>query len=154
MSRTNDLILEDAESGMFVTAYHSVFSRDGRSIHVNAGHNPPVLYRSSTREAQFMPRGGRAIGWFPNNPLQATELQLEAGDVLVYYTDGLTESQNAQDDFYGDERFANEVVRIIQSSVKQDAQTMMDAVLDSVAQFRGDIPPHDDQTIVVVRYLG
>jgi sigma-B regulation protein RsbU (phosphoserine phosphatase) len=154
MSRTNDLILEDADSGMFVTVYHSVFSLDGHSVHVNAGHNPPILYRSATRDVQFMPRGGRAIGWFPNNPLQATELQLEPGDILVYYTDGLTESQNALDDFYGDERLAKEVVRIEQNSPGQNARWIMSALLDRVAQFRGEIPPHDDQTIVVIRYLG
>ncbi len=154
ISRTNDLILEDAESGMFVTVYHSVFSSDGHSVHVNAGHNPPILYRHSTREARFMAKGGRAVGWFPNNPLQATELQMEPGDILVYYTDGLTESQNINDEFYGDDRLVQEVIRIVQSEASRHAQTIMDAILDSVAQFRGSVPPHDDQTIVVIRYLG
>ncbi|MCU0476719.1 MAG: SpoIIE family protein phosphatase, partial [Anaerolineae bacterium] len=59
IAQTNDLILEDAESGMFVTVYYSVFARGGSSVHVNAGHNPLVIYRANERHAFLMPRGGR-----------------------------------------------------------------------------------------------
>jgi sigma-B regulation protein RsbU (phosphoserine phosphatase) len=65
LGRTNDLILEDAESGMFVTVYYSLLGRDGHSVHVNAGHNPPMLYKYKAKVVELMPRGGRAIELVP-----------------------------------------------------------------------------------------
>lgn len=150
MSRTNDLILEDAESGMFVTVYQSMFEVNGGSVHVNAGHNPPLLYRHATGEIHFMPRGGRAIGWFPNNPLQSVELNLEYGDVMVYYTDGVTEAQNSDGEFFGEERLVELVLR----SVSLSAQEIVDAIVYTVDEFCVGMPPFDDQTIVVVCYTG
>jgi sigma-B regulation protein RsbU (phosphoserine phosphatase) len=78
LGQTNDLIVEDTDSGMFVTTYLSVFEKNGHCLNVNAGHNPPLYYRHSDKTAQFMPIGGRAIGWFKDNPLVAVELQLQA----------------------------------------------------------------------------
>jgi serine phosphatase RsbU (regulator of sigma subunit) len=150
MSRTNDLILEDAESGMFVTVYQSMFSLDGSSVHVNAGHNPPLLYRRASNEMHMMPRGGRAIGWFPNNPLQSIELRFEPGDIMVYYTDGVTEAQNTQGEFFGEDRLAEVVMRCINLSAKE----IVDAIVRAVDEFAYGMPPFDDQTIVVVCYTG
>lgn len=150
VSRTNDLILEDANSGMFVTVYHSVFGSDGSSVHVNAGHNPPLLYRQATGTVEYMPRGGRAIGWFPNNPLQEVNLQLQPGDMLVYYTDGVTEAQNAQIEFFGEERLADLVLECARTG--KSARETIDTIVKAVDEFCTGMPPFDDQTIVVVRY--
>ncbi len=62
VGRTNDMLLEDAQGGMFVTVYHSLFKADGSSVHVNAGHNPPLLFRHATNTYEYMPLGGRALG--------------------------------------------------------------------------------------------
>lgn len=150
VARTNDLILEDAESGMFVTVYYSVFERGGHSMHVNAGHNPIVVYRSAERSAFLMPRGGRAIGWFPDNPLTMRELDLVPGDIVVFYTDGLTEAENAIGDFFGEERLMKTVVE----NAHQSAEGVLSAILSAAAAFCGAVAPFDDQTIVVVRYDG
>jgi phosphoserine phosphatase RsbU/P len=150
MSRTNDLILEDAESGMFVTVYQSMFDLTGHSVHVNAGHNPPLLYRRATNDVQMMPRGGRAVGWFPNNPLQEVELILQPGDILVYYTDGVTEAQSSAGEFYGEDRLADLVMR----SVNLSAEEIVEAIVREVETFCIGMPPFDDQTIVVVCYTG
>lgn len=151
LAQTNDLILEDAESGgMFVTVYHSVFNKNGHSINVNAGHNPPLFYRHKTKEVSYMPRGGRAIGWFPNNPLRPDELKLESGDVLVYYTDGLTEAENRQGDFFGEARLAQAVLE----KGNQSAEAITDHIVNSVDQFCAGAPPFDDLTLMVIRYTG
>ncbi len=150
VSRTNDLILEDAESGMFVTVYHSLFHISGQSIHVNAGHNPPLLYRPSTGETIFMPKGGRAVGWFPDLPVEELPQQLEPGDVMVYYTDGLTEAENPQRDYYGEDR----LVQAVKQVGEQSAETILQHILRSVETFCAGQPPFDDLTIVVVRYTG
>lgn len=150
LSHTNDLILDDAESGMFVTVYYSVFNRDGRSIHINAGHNPPAVYRSSTRDVIFMPRGGRAIGWFPDNPLRDIEMQLEPGDVMVFYTDGLTDAENPAGENYGERRLA----KTLAETAGQAADDILNHIIQTVEAFGEGNPPFDDLTLMVVRYAG
>jgi phosphoserine phosphatase RsbU/P len=148
LALTNNLILEDAESGMFVTVYHSIFSLGGKCVNVNAGHNPPVVYRHAARETQFMPRGGRAIGWFPDNPLQAVDLQLQSGDVIVYYTDGLTDAENRAGDYFGEQRLA----QALKEAGGQSAEAVLNHIVNQVELFCDGNPPFDDLTLVVVRY--
>lgn len=150
LARTNDLILEDAESGMFVTVYYSVFAQGGRSEHINAGHNPCIVYRRAENTATLMPKGGRAIGWFPDNPLSRVELTLQPGDVCVYYTDGITEAENAAGEFYSEDRLIKTIVR----HGARSAPDILDSILDDVAAFCGGVTPFDDQTLVVVRFTG
>jgi sigma-B regulation protein RsbU (phosphoserine phosphatase) len=150
LSQTNDLILDDAESGMFVTVYYSVFHRNGQSIHINAGHNPTVLYRAATGEVLFMPQGGRAIGWFPDNPLHETELQLQPGDVLVYYTDGLTDAENPTGENFGEAGLA----RAIAESGQLSAGEIVSHILKAVDAFGEGVIPFDDLTMMAVRYTG
>lgn len=150
LAQTNDLILEDADSGMFVTVYHSIFRPDGTSIHVNAGHNPPLLFRNASKEMIFLPQGGRAIGWFPDNPLKAGELQLQPGDLLVYYTDGLTEAENMSGDFFGEDRLQ----QAIQAGHNMQIEALGNYILAQVDEFVGDAPPFDDLTLVLVRFTG
>lgn len=149
--RTNELILEDAESGMFVTVYHSLFNAKGESVHVNAGHNPPLYYRHATREVLYMPRGGRAIGWFPDLPVEEVMLKLEPNDVIIYYTDGLTEAENPRGDFYGEHRLSDAVLEI---AGKASAKEILNHILKSVEIFCDGAPPFDDLTMMVVRYKG
>ncbi|MBI1277457.1 MAG: SpoIIE family protein phosphatase [Anaerolineaceae bacterium] len=150
LSQTNDLILDDAESGMFVTVYHSVFYQNGHSVHINAGHNPPVLFRAATGKAQLMSQGGRAIGWFPHNPLSEVELSLEPGDVIVYYTDGLTDAENPNQENFGEARLC----RVVEETAGQPASAVLHHILHSVEQFGQGIAPFDDLTLMVVRYTG
>jgi sigma-B regulation protein RsbU (phosphoserine phosphatase) len=150
LRQTNDLILDDAESGMFVTVFHSVFRVGGSSIHINAGHNPPLLYRAKSNEAQFLSRGGRAIGWFPDNPLHQSELQLESGDLIVYYTDGLTDAENRAGENFGEERLAQAVIE----SAGESAEGVLQQIIAAVDSFAEGVPPFDDLTLMVVRYTG
>jgi phosphoserine phosphatase RsbU/P len=150
IGRTNDLILEDAESGMFVTIYHSHFYEDGRSVHVNAGHNPPLYYRSADDYLEFLPIGGRAVGWFPDNPLEELEIQMQPGDVIVYYTDGVTEAENVAGEHYGEDRLQS----IVEANAHHTATDILAAIVTDVEAFRGDAPPFDDMTLVVLRFTG
>jgi len=150
ISRTNDLILEDTDSDMFVTVYHSHFHEGGHSIHVNAGHNPPLIYRQATGTIEFMARGGRAIGWFPDNPLEEIHIELEPGDIIVYYTDGVTEAENPKKEPYGEDRLS----RIIVDHADHSAYNLLAVIVDDVETFCAGEPAFDDMTLVVVRYLG
>ena len=148
--RTNDLIVEDVQSGMFVTVYHSVFFRDGHSFHVNAGHNPPMIYHNTTKTITMLPIGGRALGWEVDNPVQEHPVQLQAGDMVIYYTDGLTEAENAGGEQYGVDRLK----KVILTNSQQPAQLIMNRIVEDVERFCAGTPPFDDMTVMIVRYRG
>lgn len=151
MSHTNDLLLQDAEnSGMFVTMYYSRFEDNGQSQHVNGGHNPPIYYRYKTGSVELLPIGGRALGWFPDNPFKELTIDLEPGDVIVYYTDGLTEAENPRSEPYGEERLMQVVAQVGDKSSAE----LMDMILKDVDEFSEGEPPFDDMTMLVVRYNG
>ncbi len=150
LSQANDLIVEDSDGGMFVTSYYSVFHRDGRCINVNAGHNPPLLYRRADHTIEFLPRGGRAIGWFKENPLQEVPLDLQVGDVLVYYTDGLTEAVDSNNEEYGEARLQQALL----AAAGQPAVAVRDYIVNDVNRFCDGVPLFDDLTLVVVQYVG
>jgi sigma-B regulation protein RsbU (phosphoserine phosphatase) len=148
--RANDLIVEDVQSGMFVTVYHSVFYRDGRSVHVNAGHNPPLFYHRRNHTIDTLPRGGRALGWEVDNPVQELPIQLQAGDMIIYYTDGLTEAENPQGQSYGESRLK----QVVLDNAQQPIQTIVNKIIEDVEWFCAGIPPFDDLTLMIVRYKG
>ncbi|MGJ3240813.1 MAG: PP2C family protein-serine/threonine phosphatase [Anaerolineae bacterium] len=151
MSRTNDLLILDAEtSGMFVTMYFSRFEDSGHSQHVNGGHNPPIYYHHRTGTVEMLPIGGRALGWFPNNPLEVITIDLEPGDVIVYYTDGLTEAENPRAEPYGEDRLMQVVAQVDDKTSTE----LMDMILKDVYTFAEGELPFDDMTMLVVRYNG
>jgi sigma-B regulation protein RsbU (phosphoserine phosphatase) len=146
------MLLEDGETGMFVTVYYTIFEPGGKGIGVNAGHNRPLLYRRRTNSVEQLPRGGWALGWFEEMPLEPVPLQLEPGDVIFYYTDGLTEAENSRGDFFGEPRLSS----LIQQggAAGLSAQALLDRIWAAVDDFVGTAPPFDDLTMVVVRYQG
>ena len=150
LSRTNDMIVGDATDGTFVTVYYSLFRAGGAGVHVNAGHNPPIIYRCSDGRVSFLPRGGRALGWFPQNPLKPVELKLDPGDVIVYYTDGLTDAENGSGENFGEQRLAQAVAEC----GRQSASQILGYLVNQVDDFCAGVPAFDDLTLCVVRYSG
>ncbi len=150
LRQTNLTILKDTESGMFVTVYYVILEPGGKFTGVNAGHNRPLLYRASRKTHEFLPRGGRPLGWFEDLPVTALPYQLEAGDVLVLYTDGLTESENVLSEPYGEDR----LVAVVRENAALPAADIVRAITASVLDFMGAAPPFDDTTLVVIRYTG
>ncbi len=150
LQRANLTILTDTRSGMFVTVYYAIIEPGGKLTGVNAGHNRPLVYRARSGEHEFLPRGGRPLGWFEALPVHAVPIQLEPGDILVFYTDGLTEAENVRREPYGD----NRLVETVRGAATRPAGGVMEAITHSVKAFMGVAPPFDDMTVVVLRYAG
>lgn len=153
LSLTNDLLVEDTESGMFVTAYCSFLQVGGNSLHVNAGHNPPMIFHRATSSIELMPRGGRALGWVPNNPLDIQELALERGDLIVYYTDGVTDVE----DIYGNAFGESGLAHIIELHSSESPSQIIDAIERAVDEHSQGVPEElerDDLTVCVVHFVG
>ncbi len=150
LATANRLILSDARSNMFVTVYYAIFGPRGHAVGVNAGHNRPLIYRAATDTIEFLPRGGLALGWFEEIPLEPVEIKLEPGDVMVFYTDGITEAENSLRVPFGQERLA----QAVREAAGLPAKAILNHIDRSVKEFVGDMPPFDDSTMVVVRYTG
>jgi len=144
---TNRQMAADSENGTFVTAFYSVFYTYGRSEHVCAGHPPPILYRAAANQFTMLPGGGLALGWFEENPLRMTSLALLPGDILVYFTDGLTDAENDRGEFFGLKRLTH----ALQSRVHLPAEEIADGIIAEIDQFCGKARLADDLTLCVIR---
>jgi sigma-B regulation protein RsbU (phosphoserine phosphatase) len=150
LARVNDLLVPDAEQGMFVTGVYAVLSLEtGQLIYANAGHPPPLLLRSRTWKLERLGTGGMALGVLQGISLEERVVSMEPGVTLVFYTDGVTEAFSPEDDMYG----AGRLRAAIRAADGNSAQAVLDAVSDSVTAFVGDNPPSDDITLMVLRRL-
>ena len=154
LSATSRRILEDARAGLFVTVFYGILDPATGSLrYCNAGHNPPYLL--NTRESatiQVLGKTGMALGAVVDTTWTQSMVHLEPGNTLVLYTDGITEAENEQGDFFGRQR----LLRVLeaQASVPRPHRHAVlhikEALLQEVRQFRGAAPQHDDMTLVIL----
>jgi phosphoserine phosphatase RsbU/P len=112
MTCLNDHLEETTEAETFVTACYGVYNRGDHSFSfVNAGHNPPLLLRASTGKVESLIDGGILLGSFPNQDFDLGRVELEPGDILLFFTDGLSEAMPQGGDEYGSERIAESLKR-------------------------------------------
>jgi sigma-B regulation protein RsbU (phosphoserine phosphatase) len=150
LARVNDLLVPDAQQGMFVTIVYAVLLLEtGRLIYANAGHPPLLLLRSRPRKLERLDTGGMALGVLQGINLEERVVSLEPGDTLIFYTDGVTEAFSPEDDMYG----TGHLQATIRAAGGSSAQAVLDAIGDSVTAFVGDSPPSDDITLMVLRRL-
>ncbi len=148
LDRANEVILADAHSEMFVTVFFSELDpATGRLTYVNAGHNPPLWYHGATREVTTLKGHGIALGVIPTIALQDHAIQLEPGDLLLLYTDGVTEAINASEEEFGAERLAS----IVAMCGHLPATDTVNEVTRSLAEFTGNVAPADDVTMVAIK---
>jgi serine phosphatase RsbU (regulator of sigma subunit)/putative methionine-R-sulfoxide reductase with GAF domain len=147
MERVNDLLIPDTRQGMFVTAVYAVLDMEKNELtYVNAGHNPP-LWVKQDGAIERLTRTAIALGVVTGEPVNQRTIKLESCDNLFLYTDGLTESFNAEGEFYGEER----LLEAIKSTHCFSAFDLLDVVEKSLLNFVQDMPPADDLTMLVLR---
>ena len=112
----------------------------------NAGHNPPVLVRK-TGDVEFLETGGMILGILPDQPYPAGRIRIAPGDVLVMYTDGVTEAHPGNYEEFGEERFTGVVRGVVNESPAVICQKLVESVREFV-----DGPLPDDLTLVVIKH--
>ena len=147
ISDANRMISADARYGMFVTLCYGVVDPASRTVrYVNAGHNPPLLVRADGTRAD-LGITGPALGAIGDAEYTDAHVTLSPGDILVFYTDGVTEAVNAQDEEFGAGRLADVVV----ASRERTARDILDAVMESIARHARGMPQFDDITLLVLK---
>jgi anti-anti-sigma factor len=154
MARMNDFVTEDMKKGMFVTIFYSILDSKNRIIsYASAGHNPMILYRAETDETYFLNPRGFPVGIsLPDDTLfrrsiDVEKIKLKKDDMLVIYTDGVTEAMNVNRDQYGEER----LLQLIKASGKLSPQEFIDSLSEAIKEFTGDMPQNDDITVVAIK---
>lgn len=135
-------------SGTFVTAFYGIYDARTRLLrYANAGHNPPRLKRCDDGSmASLDGAGSFPLGITADTSYEEARLQLRAGDQIVFYTDGITEAQNAAGEMFGEARLDD-----VLGACRPGAQQLINAVLESVAAFSNGRPAEDDRTVLVAK---
>ena len=149
LTEVNDLLHEDNDTTMFVTLIYAEFNpSNGELVYASGGHDAPLLVRSDGSSTLLPLTGGIMLGVMPEFPFDQETVTIDPGDMVVLYTDGVTEAMNGDGEQFGVQRlqqvFAN-------GGVPADADEATQAVFDAIAAFAGDTPASDDITCVVIR---
>lgn len=148
LQRVNNLIIPDNQQEMFVTAVYAVLSlKTGELTYANAGHNPPLWMRNQRGEIESLTRTGMALGVVEGTLIEERTIQLEPGDNLLLYTDGLTEAFSPQEELFGVERLH----QLIQANLTLSAHELLGTIEAAVNTYMGSLLPDDDLTMLAVR---
>ncbi|MBR9984535.1 MAG: SpoIIE family protein phosphatase, partial [Desulfosarcina sp.] len=149
LHQVNRRILTDTQQGIFLTVVFGILdSMASTFTYVNAGHNPPALLKNENGQVNLtqLKKTGTLVGIFGENTWKEKTIALKPGEVLVLYTDGITEAQNEDGEFYGTERFYT----TLQSEFTTQAEAYRNSILESVQAFTGSSLRLDDVTLIVI----
>jgi sigma-B regulation protein RsbU (phosphoserine phosphatase) len=151
ITRANRLICADAAtSGMFVTLCYALLDAEMDEItYVNAGHNPPLLYRAAQERLVELTRTGMAMGVIADSVYEQRTVRLSPGDLVLFYTDGVPDATDAREREFGAQRLRGIVVEMGRRGAT--AVEMVAALDRALHEFVGDSAPFDDVTVVAVR---
>jgi serine phosphatase RsbU (regulator of sigma subunit) len=147
--RLNHMVRRTTDKRTYMTLLCAVLDHEAGSIHLVSAAHPPVLMRSAQSGTfEEFGEGAPPLGTFLEARYEAVQRPLAAGDLLIFYTDGLVEARNDQDQDYGYDRLQRAASRAANS---RTAREIRDAILGDLSNFKGDQEQADDMTLVVVR---
>jgi phosphoserine phosphatase RsbU/P len=162
METVNQLVFDASPSNRYATFFYGEYETGARRLrYVNAGHNPPMVFRpaetggpvlaagpkAGAAEVARLETGGPVVGMFRAASYEEGEVELEPGDTIVMFTDGISEAMNAADDEWGEE----ELARAARASLGRPAAETIARIMEAADRFAGGAPQHDDMTLVVLR---
>jgi len=146
LNRINQLLCEKSLPHQFVTLFLFLLSPEGAGNFISAGHNPAYLFRSATNTIEELVPDAYVLGMFDFASYQSRAFNLCQGDILVVYSDGLTDAENPQSEMFGEER----LLQILQQEAPAGGQAVEQGLLKAIDEFTQGTPQTDDITFVVV----
>lgn len=147
LMRANELIVADSTSDYFITVYYGILdARQHRLICASAGHNL-ALYAPVGGGTRAVMTRGIPLGVVPQADIEQATLALAPGDVVLFYTDGVSEAPNAANEEFGSERLA----ALVAAHRAEPADAIAQAIVTAVRDFAGDLAQHDDFTLIVLK---
>jgi serine phosphatase RsbU (regulator of sigma subunit) len=146
--RANTMILDDSHADVFLTAaYAALELNSGRVLIANAGHHRPFWWRAATGECSEFATRGMLLAAFEEIKVEEREVPLGLGDLLLFYSDGVTEAVNAAGEVFGEER----LTAVLQAKSRDGAEAVVQGVLEALDEFAEGTEQSDDVTMVAVR---
>lgn len=154
LARVNSFVSNDIKKGMFVTVFYLIIDSKKRCLnYASAGHNPMILYRGSTQQTYYLNPKGFPIGiQLPDRDyfrkyIESDTIQLTKDDILLLYTDGITEAMNSYRELYGEERLQ----KVLNDYGDLPVTQFVERLKDSIYSFTEGSPQYDDITLVAVK---
>jgi serine phosphatase RsbU (regulator of sigma subunit)/pSer/pThr/pTyr-binding forkhead associated (FHA) protein len=148
ISHANQVMYSNTPAQSYVTFFlGDLEPKTGELRYVNAGHVPPVLYRRATGEIERLETGGTVVGLFEEALFEEGETRLDPGDILIVFTDGLSESWDENEEEFGEDRLGD----LIKQHRDQTALKLMEIIESEIDQFTKGARPSDDRTLIVVK---
>lgn len=150
LKRVNELLLEESQNGMFVTAIFALLDpKNGILEYSNAGHNLPLIFRGKTQKIEKLKKGGIALGVVEDGKYTSHQLQLHEQDTLLLYTDGVTEAFSSSGEQFSESR----LIDALQKNMYASASELLENLEDLINTFRKGEPPSDDLTMLAIHRL-
>lgn len=146
LNRANEEVLRRTVESRFATILYGLLGPDGSFTYCNAGHNPPLVI--GRRGLRRLETGGMILGAFDSVRFEEETVMLDAGDVLIAFSDGVTEALNREGIEFGEERLVSSITTL------QSPKALLERLLTSVRDFTRGTDPSDDVTVLVLRYTG
>jgi phosphoserine phosphatase RsbU/P len=149
--KINNIIFENTDMTKFITFFWGVLSQNDNIFnYVNAGHNPPILLHRDG-SVEYLEHGGVILGVMETNiPYEETSVSLKKGDLLFFYTDGVSESMNSEHQEYTEER----ILQLIIQNKDESSQIIINKIYESIKQHSYGIPQYDDITMICLKVTG
>ncbi len=148
MQRVNQLVYEASSHNRYATFFFATYDpATGALRYVNAGHNPPVLMRAGDGSTLQLETGGLVVGLLSVAQYQEDCVMVKAGDVLLTYTDGISEAMTSDEEEWGEER----MTAAAEGARKGSAEDILQAVFRAADDFTAGAPQHDDMTLLVMK---
>jgi len=151
LKRINNLVNRTFPYDRFVTLFYAdiIDNKNGLCVFGNAGHNNPLFYKNNSNSVELLPVTGPALGLSPNQIYQIENINLDKGDILLLYTDGITEAMNSDYDMFGEERLMKKLIQYKDNTPKDICHN----ILQDVITFSQNSSYSDDKTIVVIKRM-
>ncbi|MGQ9844471.1 MAG: SpoIIE family protein phosphatase [Spirochaetota bacterium] len=144
----NDALSADFAVDKFATLFFMIYDRSTHELAFsNAGHGPLFCYRSALNACTLTKLDGVPIGIMEDVDYKQAKVPLNVGDIVVLYTDGVTEMRNSNKEEYGQKRLKDLII----ANKHLNAKEMADLIVQDVDNFRGEVPPHDDMTLLILK---
>ena len=151
LERVNNQLLEGNDTGLFVTVWLAVIDiNTGKGVAANAGHMHPVLRRRDGEFELIKYRHSPAVATIEGIPFKEHEFDLDPGDIIFVYTDGVTEATNVEDELFGEDR----MIETLNMNGDEGTEQLIPAVKTAMDDFVGEAPQFDDITMLVFEYKG
>ena len=148
MTYANELLTKESVNCMFVTVFYGIYNIEtGEITYCNAGHNPPYILKRDGRVEAFPMSKDPMVGAVEGIVYHEDKIQLEKGDTLYMFTDGVTEAVNTSFEEFGESRLEN----TLKGCAGQSGQQMIDAVAKDMTTFVGEAEQSDDITMLVLK---